>query len=376
MSHHHWHGGVRALIAHLTINHHYDVALRVVNLTCEAFSIMPAIVDQLHEDECVIERLSLNEKMKPLHDLIDGLDSDLRPLNDALGKNGFGQSANQPAKGLWEVFLQTVKVTDLRKEADRPWMVMRDLALRLSHRAEFASGASALFVGLIQYGEEAFVTSEVLDRLRDDLRSIKRKNQMEATDRNTGINRSPRLLAGASELILKQPSEQQRKQIFSASFHVTLSNKRRVWLLVLALSGMLCALLPLLGTIKLSPLWSNTALSLPTEKDPIVFGQEIMPPARKGEHFSQGNVRYCRFQEERLRMIKEEVHGPEDVRAFNLLANDYNSRCSDFFYQESDLAVVTAEVNANRVLLEADAKRIASTWPGHGPSGAAVLQRK
>jgi hypothetical protein len=101
-----------------------------------------------------------------------------------------------------------------------------------------------------------------------------------------------------------------------------------------------------------------------------------MPPVLGGGHFSRGNVRYCRFQEERLRLIKEEVQGPEDVRAFNLLAVDYNSRCSDFFYQERDLKIVMAEVIANKSSLEADAKRIVSAWPWHGSSGSAMRRSK
>jgi hypothetical protein len=63
--------------------------------------------------------------------------------------------------------------------------------------------------------------------------------------------------------------------------------------------------------------------------------------------------------------MKRKAQGAEDIRAFNLLAVDYNSRCSDFFYQEGDLATVTAEVAANRQRLAAEAGRIMSTWPGH-----------
>ena len=76
-------------------------------------------------------------------------------------------------------------------------------------------------------------------------------------------------------------------------------------------------------------------------------------------------VRYCHFQQERLRFVKHQVQGPEDTRAYNLLIVDYNSRCSDFFYQDNDLKIVLVEVDAKRKLLEADANRIISTWPGH-----------
>jgi hypothetical protein len=78
-----------------------------------------------------------------------------------------------------------------------------------------------------------------------------------------------------------------------------------------------------------------------------------------------GEVRYCHFQEERLRILKQLAHGPEDVRAFNLLVVDYNSRCSDYFYQDNDVATVTAEIRANRERIAAEAKQIMSMWPGH-----------
>jgi hypothetical protein len=76
-------------------------------------------------------------------------------------------------------------------------------------------------------------------------------------------------------------------------------------------------------------------------------------------------VRYCHFQAERLKTVKQLAQGPEDARAYNLLVVDYNARCSDFLYQSQDLVSVVAEVGANKSKIEADARRIISTWPGH-----------
>ncbi|MEH2515724.1 hypothetical protein V1279_001297 [Bradyrhizobium sp. AZCC 1610] len=98
---------------------------------------------------------------------------------------------------------------------------------------------------------------------------------------------------------------------------------------------------------------------------------ELLPPVGKGQRFSREYVRYCHFQEERLRVVKQQVRGPEDIRAYNALANDYNSRCSDFFYQDDDLQFVKEEVIAKRKLLEADAERILSIWPWHKNAGEA-----
>jgi hypothetical protein len=103
-----------------------------------------------------------------------------------------------------------------------------------------------------------------------------------------------------------------------------------------------------------------------TEPEP-----ELLPPVGKGQRFPREYIRYCHFQQERLRVVKQQIRGPEDIRAYNTLANDYNSRCSDFFYQDEDLRLVKEEVIAKRKLLEADAERILSTWPWHKSAGGA-----
>jgi hypothetical protein len=97
----------------------------------------------------------------------------------------------------------------------------------------------------------------------------------------------------------------------------------------------------------------------------VVSEPELVPPVGNGQRFSLEYVRYCHFQEERLRVIKQEVNGPQDIQAFNVLANDYNSRCSNFYYQDDDLKIVMEQVNAKKKILEADAKRILATWPWH-----------
>jgi hypothetical protein len=68
----------------------------------------------------------------------------------------------------------------------------------------------------------------------------------------------------------------------------------------------------------------------------------------KGQYFSLANIRYCRFQEERIHLMKSAVRGSEDVDAFNAIARDFNSRCSDFCFRDSDVAAVTTELASLR----------------------------
>jgi hypothetical protein len=113
--------------------------------------------------------------------------------------------------------------------------------------------------------------------------------------------------------------------------------------------------------------WSKTSFGA---QAPLTLGAETIPPIGTGQHLALEGVRYCHFQEERLRIVKNEVQGAEDARAYNLLIVDYNSRCSDFFYKDDDLKLVLAEVGAKKDLLEADAKRIMSTWSSHATTAS------
>ena len=83
--------------------------------------------------------------------------------------------------------------------------------------------------------------------------------------------------------------------------------------------------------------WLKALVAAQPQQAIAPLGAETKPPVGTGQHLALDGVRYCHFQQERLRMVKQEVQGTEDARAYNLLIVDYNSRCSDYFYQDDDL---------------------------------------
>ena len=96
---------------------------------------------------------------------------------------------------------------------------------------------------------------------------------------------------------------------------------------------------------------------------------EIIPPASKGERFKREFVRYCHFQEERLRALKQHVRGPQDIQAYNMLANDYNSRCSNFYFFGRRLAdCERRNKGQERGSRGQMSRRILATWPWHAAS--------
>jgi hypothetical protein len=303
-------------------------------------SSIPTAVDRHDEDLRRIERLLLDAKLKPLEDFIDGFESDFGLLCQSLRKNGFGQNSTDPANSLWDVFIRVAEATDPKKSAE-PWMLIRDLAIHLNDNVEDAKAAAALMAGLVRRGEKVVAMPSLLGTLREDLRRIKPKRP------------------GASH-----PTKTHAIDGTGQAKDLKARPKRTGWPVALAA---LCAIgLYLSFDEGLWP-WLKNVMPLGSK----VADLEIEPPVGTGQHFSLGNVRYCHFQEERLRTIKENVRGAEDTRAFNLLAVDYNARCSDFFYQDSDVATVTAEMAANRKQLAAEAVRIMARWPGHDAAAAA-----
>ena len=92
---------------------------------------------------------------------------------------------------------------------------------------------------------------------------------------------------------------------------------------------------------------------------------EIMPQVGAGQHLDVRGVRYCKYQEARLLLMKPQIRSKEDTAMFNKLAADYNSRCSDFFFRDADLDAVQTEMDQMAPRFAADVKQLMSTWQAH-----------
>jgi hypothetical protein len=317
---------VRLLLTDLSVRQHHATARTVANLARDAFSSMPDIVSQFDQASALVEVAALETEIKSL------LDDNGGSLVKSLEKYGFGSTYKNQANSLWHAFIRAVKATDSSELADRPWSLTRDFAMHLADHKQTARAASQLIAGMIRHGKSVAVEPEILDALDDDLNDIRSRHSIGD----------------------EAPSPRRRflgrfgKQTLLASV----------------------ALVAAVGAFVGYRSFDNAGLQFFARAP--VSEPETIPPVGKEQHFGLDYVRYCHFQEERLRIIKQEVHGPEDSRAFNALANDYNSRCSDFFYLEDDLKTVMAEVAAKKNELDAEARQILATWPWHAAAGGSA----
>jgi hypothetical protein len=320
---------LRALVEDLAINRHYDIAQYLANLVQGAFAQIFQSAIPFADDLARIERVALDIKLQPLHDFIDrGRPSSAFAAD--LSKAGFGSDSIGEVKQLWDVFFQASATT-----SEEPWMLLSDLAVDFGAHTQYHKTAVALLTGLIRHGEQTSVAPGILSALQDKLDWL-----------------------GADAA--KRDEENRRK---GTAPHKRSIKSGRQWLAAACVAA--CLMLGF-GTaiyFKSDKPYRNGVSIRSAEAQ--TSAAETIPPVGAGQRLELSGVRYCAYQEERLRLMKPDIKGSEAVRLFNLLAVDYNSRCSDYFYKDSDLAMVKAEIMANQRRFAADAKRMISAWPDH-----------
>jgi hypothetical protein len=351
---------LRELVRGLCGRRQLQAAVEVAAATREMLAAIPTTLDQLAEDAGPFATMSAYRSMDQLRKLIHDAEMDASLLIQALATSGFGETSKGAAKRLWQGFVDAAASTSSEPSSCR---LVHDFAVRLSNRPEAAAAVVALINGLIRYGERASLPSRMLGELRDNL-----------TFMHSFMGAEP----AADDMPAGQPTTEKGARtaaLFAPLIRLFARNSRRVsssdkvhWGRSAVGVGLfttvaLCAYAFCLGLDRV-PFWLSETSAAVTATSP--FDAQTVPQVGTGQHLSLEGVRYCHYQQERIRFIKQQLKGAEDARAYNLLIVDYNSRCSDIFYRDEDLKRVEAEVSAKQDLLEKDARRIVSAWPGHG----------
>ena len=344
---------LRRLITGLFEKQHYESANQIADLSSDIFRAVPTTIDQLAEDARLIDGLSLHVAITQLKDSINEFEGDPGPLIATLEQDGFGQSSADPAGRLWVAFHRVAERTSQQAQ-DIAWQAMRNFAMRLSNRPEAAPAVARLIADLIVDGEGTSISPQFLEALRNDLSFMRSFIGTEPVSTHIDVGQTSRRRSFTSIFLWGRVP-----RIFSRGSY--LPHLPHIWIVSALLVALVSGSAAYLEFDQLRLFWSRLsqgALALASSR-------ETVPLVGTGQHLALEGVRYCRFQQERLRFVKQQVQSAEDTRAYNLLIVDYNSRCSDFFYQDNDLKTVLAEVDAKRELLEAEAKQIVSNWPSH-----------
>jgi hypothetical protein len=292
----------------------------IVQTVLPVLSPIPELRSRFEDILALIGQMLLEPAIDDLRSTLARFKKDPQAVIKSINQTGFCEGSHQEARQLWNAFFSAANHSS-RVFDDRPWTLIGSLAADLADRTDGAQAAISLMEGLIAHGERLNVTASLLDALRENLRRM----------RAASDNRAP--------------------------------EAPRRWPLFALLSIMVVAafIFLLLANANLSQIVRNAVA--PKPPDAPKLEPELLPPVGTGQRLTREYVRYCHFQEQRLRVIKQKVQGTDDVRAYNALVADYNARCSDFFYQDEDLEAVKEEVKNKQAILAEDAERIMSTWP-------------
>jgi peptidoglycan hydrolase-like protein with peptidoglycan-binding domain len=103
----------------------------------------------------------------------------------------------------------------------------------------------------------------------------------------------------------------------------------------------------------------------PPRSEPGSRTEDIPLPGDGARTFTQGNIRWCLFQDRRLEIIRLRIRASIDESqssSFNALIDDFNNRCGRYRYREADMSVVRGEIPLREVALQLQADEIITNW--------------
>jgi peptidoglycan hydrolase-like protein with peptidoglycan-binding domain len=386
---------VRNLFVDLADQHQrFDVALSICNAAAEVFQLLPRATEQLNQDRVALEDRLAEIPVFPLQKWIEERSGNTVVLARHLEVSGFGRTSAREAKELWNLFLLAAETTHHTKAADRPWMIVRRLAVDLNKDERSPLAAKAILDGLLGYAQKISPSPSLLELMRDDLRAVERSIREKKSADDPKVDRTSPALEGIYQLLTDpKPSEDEAPVPQPKSPSEGWRTPRYLQWGALALVGTLI----LFGSISVrsfrppvasdvnalrqqqtpdyssaQPQTDDPSPNPPSQTAELLIEQ---PPAGTGTMFSQANIRYCLYQKERMKGMDSDLRSAQERNAFDTVAADYNSRCANFRYRESDLRVVTDEVSKKSEVLAAEGLDIVAGWRAGSTSQPSLAKR-
>jgi peptidoglycan hydrolase-like protein with peptidoglycan-binding domain len=375
---------VRGLSIGLANEHDlFDLSFSISNVAAEVFSSLPRASEQLQEDLQLLRERVAEQKILPLKNFVDQL-SKWTIVAD-LEAAGFGPSARGDVLELWRQFRTAKDELQNTTAADLPWMLIRSLAIDLNNDENSPIAAGALLRGLINLAAPPIPSAALIENLRDNLRKVQRNALEKRVIKSVESNDLAAAISGLNELLQEATPEE---RVSFANLKARLERKRAARYVKWAVFASIGALM-IIGAISdkstraPSPppsSWSSPRMdtrapttwpssSVGTESpDASESFTEAKPPVGSTNVFTRSNVRYCRYQKERMRILEQDLRNSFEIDAFNQLVDDYNSRCSHFRYYEQDVSIVSQEVNSRAENLAQGARSILLDWRRSRPS--------
>ncbi|CDZ35604.1 Hypothetical protein NGAL_HAMBI1145_29280 [Neorhizobium galegae bv. officinalis] len=318
---------------------------------------------------------------QPLSDACEAAKAAHRDFAKAVKASGMTAEARSPAGPFVQALRTYAEVGDPNLAA----AVARDLALFFNNDQENPEIAYRILHGTDDILRSQKVSDETKARLTEDAATIFRNWKIPEIEKEKGnLSRMTALVEAAMTI-----APAGVKPEFTA-LHSGLMDKRRenrtklvVWAVVIAV-----IFIPIVflnsdkksqsssssssSSYKPSPSPNSTVPSTssaststkPPGVRPVAVEDrsEIKPSPGVGATLSRSELRYCIFQGKRLDLLRTMALSNSAIDKFNGQIADFNLRCSNFRYRETDMTAVTLEASSNSSQFMRDATAVAKGW--------------
>ncbi|MCK1715041.1 hypothetical protein [Bradyrhizobium sp. 143] len=393
-------GTVRQLALDLSNDkREFESAEKVVSIASGVFGHLPRAADQMAEDTKQLAELRndklADELLTPLLQACEQANNSHRTIEGELVKAGFGPGSVGSVKTIFDKFAAAVDATGGLPFSDAPWRLVRSIAISLNNDSSLPQAADSVIAGLLDHALHKPPSPDMLAMLREDQRAA-RKNLVENDlTKNLQAQNWKQTEQLAERLLTLETDEENLisvRTIRDAAAAKRKANTRVMWFWgVVIVGGGLWAILanggsgsgPQTTQYRPPPSYSNT----PAWPQTPAPSQTTAPPPQRTETFDTGetipsvgtslaltraNIRYCSFQRVRLEAARPLVQAGVQGQRFSAAVDDYNSRCSDYRYRQSDKDAVDAELIGKRYSLESEGRAQAASWR---PSGSPSTRR-
>jgi hypothetical protein len=350
-------------------------AFSLVNTVTDFFAHVPEVGDRLTADLAklteLVEERKFESVFRPLTSILESAAKNHADLSSSTLRGQFRSGGTGLAGTLYRAFDCATLGCAGTAYADRPFVAVRSLAIDLNNDSS-SPEAALLLVRALQSHDAAAGAPEVLERLAQDERTLQRlslQKELNAAAQKKALSRILSIISSL-EPITDDPDE--RKTL--ADLRGQVRKQRRSKYIQWGVYGGI-ALLIFIGKLfdqPSSPARPQPSAGIPSQNTSDLSAAtvlELLPPVSTGRVLSRAELRYCKFEIERLKAVRKIVgEQPADgiVDRYNASLTDWNSRCSNNKFTDDDGPPIDAEIAAGRDRIESDGRQRIAQWTANG----------
>ncbi|MBB4426588.1 tetratricopeptide (TPR) repeat protein [Bradyrhizobium sp. CIR48] len=387
-------GTVRQLALDLSNDQReFEGAEKVVSIASGVFGHLPRAADQMAEDTKQLAELRndklADELLTPLLQACEQANNSHRAIEGELLKGGFGPGSVGSVRSIFDKFAAAVDACAKLPFSDAPWRLIRSIAISLNNDSSSPQAADRIVQGLLDHAMHKPPSPDMLAMLREDQRAARKILVENDLTKNLQAQKWKETEQLAERLLTLETDEENLsavRTIRDAAAAKRKANTRVMWFWgIVVVGGGLWAILANGGsnsgsqttqyrppsssntqTWPQTPAPSQTTTPAPQRTESFDTG-ETMPSVGTGLALTRANIRYCAFQRVRIEAARPLIQAGVQGQRFSAAVDDYNTRCSDYRYRQSDKDAVDAELIGKRYSLESEGRALAASWRPSGP---------